>query len=41
MKRLRVRDLVSPLTLVETRLGPTHARRRLAIEREHEAKALY
>ena len=37
---LRVRDPLSPLSLVETRLGQMHARQRLAIEREHEAKAL-
>ena len=37
---LRVRDPFSPLALVEARLGQSHARRRLAIEREHEAKAL-
>jgi hypothetical protein len=37
---LRVRDPLSPLTLVETRLGQMHARQRLATEREHEAKAL-
>jgi hypothetical protein len=37
---LRVRDPLSPLALVEARLGQSHARRRLDIEREHEAKAL-
>src|SRR6202034_2198782 len=37
---LRVCDPLSPPALVEARLGPSHARRRLAIEREHEAKAL-
>jgi len=36
---LRVRDPLSPATLVEVRLGQMHTRQRLAIEREHEARA--
>jgi predicted MPP superfamily phosphohydrolase len=36
---LRVRDPFSPLALIEARLGTMRARQRLAIEREHEARA--
>ena len=40
MKHLRVCDPLTLSTPVETRLGPMHARRRLDIEREQEAKAV-
>jgi uncharacterized protein len=39
MKSLRIRDPDVALKLLETRLGRMHARQRLDIERDHEAKA--